>query len=97
MFVFFNCQDDFVDLVCQADTYWEWCRWIHSDRFCDYEWLSSSRGAQEIGCDFPDKKVELIGDYNSFECGIRVYNLGVKDRGVWQCEVEKYYLGFSRR
>ena len=42
-------------------------------------------------------KVERIGDYEQFECGLRVHNLEVGDRGLWLCEVEKYYTGFSRR
>ena len=42
-------------------------------------------------------KVERIGAYDQFECGLRVHNLEVGDRGLWLCEVEKYYTGFSRR
>jgi hypothetical protein len=65
-------QDDSVDLFCQADSYWEWCRWIHNDRFCDYEWVSAASGVEAISCQFPDNKVELIGNYDDYECGIRV-------------------------
>ena len=90
-------QDDYVDLMCQADSYWEWCRWIHTDRYCDFEWISPSSGVNAISCDFDEAKVELIGDYDNFECGIRVHHLEVKDRGIWHCEIEKYYFGFSRR
>ena len=29
--------------MCQADQHWEWCRWIHMDQFCDFEWVSSGK------------------------------------------------------
>ena len=67
------------------------------DRFCDFEWVSAGYGVQQIGCDFPEGKLEFIGDYDNRECGLRIHNLTVKDRGPWMCEVEKYYTGFSRR
>ena len=89
-------QGDSVELLCQADKYWEWCRWIHMDKFCDFEW-SPAYGVHKIGCDFPQGKVELFGDYHQHQCGIRVYDLDSRDRGTWMCEVEKYYTGFSRR
>lgn len=65
------------------------------DQFCDFEW--QTYGVEKIGCDFPAGKVELIGDYDKHQCGLRIHNLDMKDRGIWMCEVEKYYLGFSRR
>ena len=42
-------------------------------------------------------QVELIGDYEGFQCGIKIKDLDVEDRGMWLCEVEKHYTGFSRR
>ena len=84
-----------VELLCQTDRRWEWCRWIHNDRYCDYEWING--GVRETGCDFPGEKIEYIGNYHNFECGIVIRNADVADRGLWQCEIEKYYLGFSRR
>ena len=41
--------------------------------------------------------MERIGDYDRFQCGLRVHRVEVRDRGLWLCEVEKYYAGFSRR
>ena len=45
-----------VDLMCQADHFWEFCRWIHKDRYCDYEFMSGDH-VQTTACDFPDGKV----------------------------------------
>ena len=83
--------------MCQTDSAWEWCRWIHLDTFCDFEWTSVSGGVEKIACDIPSHKIEFFGDYDRNECGIRLTSLAVGDRGNWQCEIEKYYLGFSRR
>ena len=85
------------ELWCRSDHPWEWCRWIHHDRYCDYEWISGSRGVEKTSCDFPAGKVELIGNYENNECGIRIKEVEFSDRGLWLCEIEKYYTGFSRR
>jgi len=84
-------------VMCQADQHWEWCRWIHMDQFCDFEWVSSGSGIRQIGCDFPKGKVKFTGDYTKHQCGLLIRDLNAKDRGIWMCEVEKYYTGFSRR
>ena len=83
--------------MCQADQHWEWCRWIHMDQFCDFEWVSLGSGVRQIGCDFPKGKVKFTGDYTKHQCGLEIRDLNAKDRGIWMCEVEKYYTGFSRR
>ena len=59
--------------------------------------MTSSGGVDEIGCDFEPGKVERIGDYDKHQCGVRIHDLERSDRGIWMCEVEKYYAGFSRR
>lgn len=77
---------------------------MHYDQYCDYEWTSNSEGVVQTkdalvqtSCDFPPGKIKLLGDYKRFQCGIQIANLTVKDRGLWLCEIEKYYTGFSRR
>ena len=69
--------------------------WFYGEK--SFKSIGPSSGVEAIACQFPDNKVELIGNYDNFECGIRVRHLDVRDRGVWQCEIEKYYFGFSRR
>ena len=92
--------------MCRTDSHWEWCRWIHLDQYCDFEWVGwhggdntdgSNPGVSRIACDFPAGKVEFFGSYDRHECGLRVHHLSARDRGYWYCEVEKYYLGYSRR
>ena len=99
-------QNGTVEFVCQTDSDWEWCRWIHLDMYCDFEyegWYtgdstnSGNPGLASIACDFPPGKVEFFGSYERHECGLRVHYLNTRDRGYWHCEMEKYYLGFSRR
>ena len=59
--------------------------------------LVSGSGIRQIGCDFPKGKVKFTGDYTKHQCGLLIRDLNAKDRGIWMCEVEKYYTGFSRR
>ena len=63
-----------VDLWCQADHYWEFCRWIHKDRYCDYEYMSGRDHVQTTACDFPEGKVRARNDLGSFfsSGGIRI-------------------------
>ena len=61
------------------------------------EVLASGSGIRQIGCDFPKGKVKFTGDYTKHQCGLLIRDLNAKDRGIWMCEVEKYYTGFSRR
>lgn len=68
---------------------------MHYDRFCDFEYKSN--GVMQTSCDFPDGKIEFFGDYETHQCGIRIHTLEKRDRGLWMCEMEKYYSGFSRR
>ena len=95
-----------MEFLCRTDNAWEWCRWIHLDMYCDFEWKgwvtgdetnSGNPGLRTIACDFPPGKVEFFGSYDRHECGLRVHNLNIRDRGYWYCEMEKYYFGFSRR
>lgn len=86
-----------ITLMCQGDHYWEWCRWIHYARYCDFEWVSGDSGVKRLACSYSTKRVALTGDYEQFQCGLNIANVNVRDRGLWQCEVEKYYPGFSRR
>lgn len=71
---------------------------MHYDRFCDFEWSDSENGQiLKTSCDFAPGKIEVIGDYHKFECAVRINHVDRDDRGLWMCEVEKYYPGFSRR
>ena len=92
-------QGDTVRLSCRSNSPWEWCRWIHYDQFCDLEWVSNGAGVAKAGCgDFSDGKIVFSGDYGGAnECAVDVTGVSLGDRGLWMCEVEKYYLGFSRR
>ena len=42
-------------MMCQTDAWWEWCRWIHLDTFCDFEWTGHGPkgGVEKIACDLP--------------------------------------------
>ena len=69
-------------------------RWVHMDKYCDWEWVSSTEGVVQTGCTMLG--VDLVGNYSSQECGIQL-TVGPQHRGVWLCEMEKYHAGFGRR
>jgi len=83
-----------VELMCQTDQNWEWCRWVYMDSYCEWEWISSSVGVENTGCNMVD--VEFIGDYNLHQCGLRLI-AETTHEGEWLCEIEKYHPGFTRR
>ena len=37
-----------VSLVCRGDAAWEWCRWIHMESYCEWEWLSGAKGRKKL-------------------------------------------------
>jgi hypothetical protein len=41
--------------------------------------MSASSGVEAISCQFPENKVELIGNYDDYECAIRVHHLDIKE------------------
>ncbi len=51
-------QGSMQELWCQSSAPWESCRWIHFDRFCDYEWFHST-GMQMTKCSFQQGKVQF--------------------------------------
>ena len=83
-----------VTLMCKADNYWEWCRWVHMSSYCEWEWTSSAEGVSRTGCSLDE--VQRVGNYSAFECGLR-FTVRPQHRGVWLCELEKYHFGFMRR
>ncbi|XP_040581464.1 uncharacterized protein [Lepeophtheirus salmonis] len=85
-----------VNFKCQTDHPWEYCRWTHHNSFCDFERTSKTKIDQR-SCDFPQNKASFWGNYSNNECGLQLHQADISDRGIWLCEMEKYYLGFSRK
>jgi len=95
-----------VRLLCQADNYYEYCSWRHTNtpynlnkgvRECHFEWKRKHGAVRRQACDSAlQHSVTLTGNYERHECGIIITGAQLQDAGQWTCEMEKYVLGGSR-
>ena len=89
-----------VTLVCEADDWWEWCRWVHKSRYCEWEGggaAGGEGGVTRLGCSLAaGGPVERAGNYSRYQCGL-TFTASPTHTGVWVCELERYHRGFSRR
>ena len=70
-------EGDDVELWCNADNYWEWCKISHveSNKSCDFDWkkyalLDGSRttiwNVTVVDCDDFEGRFEYLGDYENY-------------------------------
>ena len=85
-----------VTLFCAVDTYWEWCKFSHVAKVCDYQWTRAAWNVTTLNCDDFGPRVEFVGDYGQKECAIKLSNVGVEDAGRWTCQLEAYHAGRYR-
>lgn len=93
-----------VTLVCQTDSYYEYCDWIHKpndrstgDRECHFEWKRDFDRVLQQKCDASlSHRVTITGNYNKHQCGIIIDNVDTRDAGQWACKVEKYRWGLGK-
>lgn len=87
---------DSVTLVCQVDSYWEYCNWKHDGRHCNLEWKRAVWNVTKQSChgDLTDR-VSIAGDYEKHQCSIKISDLRLEDAGNWKCEMESYVYGTS--
>ena len=88
---------DTVQLVCRADSWWEYCSWIHGDTQCNLQWRYSTGNVTMQGCQSKlAARISIAGDYNNHECSIRIKNVDIRDEGTWKCKMESYVSGIGR-
>lgn len=88
-------------LICKSDSHWERCNWIHKpttgvtageESHCNMEWKYASGDVTITDCPI-HSRINMVGDYNKYECGIQVTSVVEEDSGQWECEMEEYRLG----
>jgi hypothetical protein len=62
-------------LTCNTDGVFEWCKFIHNNKFCDFEWVKSTWNITMKECSHFDDRIRFFGDYNKYECGIELDNV----------------------
>ena len=89
-------EGDSVTLFCAVDTYWEWCKFSHADKVCDYEWRKDVWNVTELNCEDFASRAEFAADYDQYQCAMKLSNVGLEDAGKWSCELESYVHGKYR-
>merc|ERR1712233_134106 len=87
--------EDSLNLICQSDSHWEFCRWTQrrgsEERECLMEWKRAKGGVAVQACDDDlVERVEIAGDYDNNQCGLTLLGVQGEDAGLWECEMEEY-------
>ena len=85
-------QGQALELWCNVDSYWEFCLFTHlpSGKLCDFKWKKDPWNVTVSDCNSFEGRSEYLGDYNNYECGIRIYNMSCQDSGEWRCDLRMY-------
>jgi len=83
-------------LTCNADGHYEWCKFIHNDKICDFQWKRDVWNITTLECSDFEGRSRFVGTYDSYECGMELENVTPEDAGEWQCELESYHAGRYR-
>uniref|UniRef100_A0A0K2UW75 Ig-like domain-containing protein n=1 Tax=Lepeophtheirus salmonis TaxID=72036 RepID=A0A0K2UW75_LEPSM len=83
-----------VVLKCRVNQYWEYCTWKHVSRgnSCNFEWKYSTGKVVRQQCPSLWSRAKFGGDYDKYECNLKIDVLEEKDFGQWTCIVEDYVL-----
>jgi len=84
------------ELNCEVDNYYEYCKFIHDGKYCDFEWKRDVWNITVADCeDYKDRMV-WSGNYDYYKCAITIMDAKREDAGAWSCEVESYAAGKYR-
>ena len=78
-----------LELWCNVDDYSEWCAFSHpsSNNFCDIQWKREPYNVTVNECNFEGSS-EYLGNYDNYNCGIRIYHARIEDSREWRCDLE---------
>ena len=82
-------------LSCEVDNYYEYCKFVHTDKMCDFEWKRDDWNITVADCKDYEGRMEWSGDA-FYKCAMTINNAQPKDAGAWQCEIESYAPGKDR-
>jgi len=84
------------ELNCEVDNYYEYCKFIHNGKICDYEWKRDVWNITVADCaDYADRVV-WSGNYDYYKCAVTITDARPEDAGAWSCELESYAAGKYR-
>ena len=62
-------------LTCNPDGYYEWCKFIHNDKICDFQWERAAWNITMLECSDFAGRARFIGTYDNYECGMELDNV----------------------
>ena len=62
-------------LTCNPDGYYEWCKFIHNDKICDFEWKKDVWNITKLDCSDYEGRAHFFGSYDNYECGMELDNV----------------------
>ena len=62
-------------LTCNVDGYYEWCKFIHNDKFCDFQWKKDIWNITTLECSDFEGRAHFFGTYDNYECGMELDNV----------------------
>ena len=62
-------------MTCNTDDYYEWCKFIHNDKFCDFQWKRDVQNITTLECSDFEGRARFIGEYLNYECGLELDNV----------------------
>ena len=62
-------------LTCNADGDYEWCKFIHNDKICDFQWKRDVWNITTLECSDFEGRSRFVGCYDNYECGMELENV----------------------
>ena len=62
-------------LTCNADGHYEWCKFMHNDKICDFQWKRDVWNITTLECSDFEGRSRFVGTYDNYECGMELDNV----------------------
>ena len=71
-------------LTCNTDDYYEWCKFIHNDKVCDFQWKKDVWNITALECSDFEGRARFVGTYDNYECAMELDNVTPEGNSVYQ-------------
>ena len=89
-------EDGSFELSCEVNNYYEYCKFIHNDKICDFEWKRDVWNITVADCADYEGRFVWSGNFDYYKCAITINKVKPEDTGAWSCEMESYAAGKYR-
>ena len=71
-------------LTCNTDDYYEYCKFIHNDKVCDFQWKKDVGNITILECSDFGGRARFVGTYLNYECEMELDNVTPEGNSVYQ-------------